>query len=131
MKQITSTRSSSNGSYSVQTKVDYSSDGYAVRRPMSTYKTIYLSISKDEAVSIISEKVPDVGRRRVGNTVKYQAGGGLHLATLSEATVTSGEQGSKLRYRTSVVRPHLVDSWAKAKAIRAAVDEYRTAAVKK
>ena len=98
---------------------------------MSTYKTIYLSISKDEAVSIISEKVPDVGRRRVGNTVKYQAGGGLHLATLSEATVTSGEQGSKLRYRTSVVRPHLVDSWAKAKAIRAAVDEYRTAAVKK
>lgn len=66
---------------------------------------------------IISEKVPDVGQCRVGNSVKYQASSGLHLATFSDATVKSGKQGSKLRYKISVVRSHLEDSIAKAKTI--------------
>lgn len=98
---------------------------------MSNYDTIYLDISKEEAARMISKKVSGIRRRRAEKSYRYEIGGGLHLATLSDATVESGEQGSKLRYRTSVVRPHLIRAWSKAKAIRAAVDDHRTVPAKR
>lgn len=93
---------------------------------MVSYNTVYLDVAKEAAAHRIKAKLPGVHRRTVDDSYRYQTPNGVHLATLSDATVESGRQGSKLRYRTSVVRPHLAPARSKAKAIRDAVDEYRT-----
>lgn len=89
-------------------------------------ETTYLALEKESAARRISDRVQHVRRSSDGDTIEFRTNVGLHLATLSDALVESGERGSKLRYRTSWIRPHLFHAHHKAREIRDAVAEFRT-----
>lgn len=93
---------------------------------MVTYETIYLTLTPEEAAQIISRQVSHLRRRQDGKTIEFRLNSGLHLATLSEATLASGRQGAKLRYRSSMIRPHFLYARNTAHQIRDVVEEYRT-----
>lgn len=88
------------------------------------YDEIILSIEKDEARKRIAEHVSDMRVTTTDGEVEYRTNAGLWLAVLSDATLPSGEQGSKLRYRTSLITPFLAHARTKARKIRRAVENY-------
>ncbi|WP_254546191.1 hypothetical protein [Halomarina pelagica] len=93
---------------------------------MVEYETLYLRVTKEEAARRISERVEHVACADEGGVIDYRTNVGVHLATLSDVTLESGEPGTKLRYRTSVIRPHLFHARNEARQIRDAVERYRT-----
>lgn len=92
---------------------------------MARTETIYLDLDTEEAARRIAERVPNLRRRTDDGAVTFHTNVGLHLATLTDATLPSGERGSRLRYRTSLVRAHLLHARDAARAIRDAVEPYR------
>lgn len=93
---------------------------------MVNFETMYLTIPKEEAARHISERVSNLRRRQTGKGFEYRTNAGFHLATLSDATLGTGAPGSKLRYRTSYIRPHLFHTHNKAGDIRKAVEQFQT-----
>ena len=89
-------------------------------------ETMYLALEKEAAARRISDRVQHVRQTSDGDTIEFRTNVGLHLATLSDATVGSGDRGSKLRYRTSLIRPHLFHAHHKAREIRDAVEAFAT-----
>lgn len=88
---------------------------------MVTFESIHLALAKDEAARRISERVSHIRRTDTESTIEFRTKVGLHLATLSDVTVDGGERGSKLRYRTSYIRPHLFHAHNKATEIQDSV----------
>ncbi|WP_338727675.1 hypothetical protein [Haladaptatus sp. DJG-WS-42] len=80
-----------------------------------------MSVEPDEAAARISARVAHLRRTRDGKNYDYTTNIGLHLATLSPASSRDGRRKSKLRYRTSIIGPHLFHAHNKAGEIRNAV----------
>ena len=87
---------------------------------MVNYVTVRLTVDTATAADAIAARVDDVRRTREGDTVRFRTNAGINLATLSPAG-----SGSVLRYRTSLIGPHLSHARTTARAVRAAVDPYR------
>lgn len=93
---------------------------------MVNFETIYLTIPKEEAARRISKRVSHIRRAQIREGFEFRTNVGFHLATLTDATLDTGASGSKLRYRTSYIRPHLFHAHNKARKIREAVEQFRT-----
>ena len=89
------------------------------------YKTLTLDVGKDTARQTIAERVPDAEFRAVNETIEVRTRSGVLLAVLSEVSLPSGEQGTKLRYRTTLISPTLSHARTQAQAIRRAVEHYQ------
>ncbi|WP_227356035.1 hypothetical protein [Haladaptatus salinisoli] len=89
-----------------------------------SFKTVYLSIEKEDAHEIISQSVDNIRSKAVNDSIEYQDMGGMLLAVLSDETSKSGVK-AKLRYQTSVLMPLLAHGRVKAREIRDAVEDYR------
>lgn len=86
------------------------------------YKTIHLTLDKDEARAQIARRVPEARVKETDGQVEFRTNSGLLLAVLSDAR--DGE-GTKLRYRTAIIGSHLVHGRTMAQRIRAAVESYK------
>lgn len=83
------------------------------------YDTITLPDPVETVRERIAAKVADVRTRTEASTTDYYTNAGVHVATITPA---AGSDGSKLRYRTAFVRPHLGHARRKAQEIRAVVE---------
>lgn len=98
---------------------------------MVNFETVYLSVPKEEAATHISERVSHIRRTRTKGGYEFHTNVGIHLATLTDVTYNSGGSESKLRYRTSYIRPHLFHAHNKAREIRNAVERFRTSRIRR
>ena len=89
------------------------------------YKTLTLAVGKDTARQTIAERVPDVEIRTVDEIIEARTRSGVLLAVLSDVTLPSGEQGTKFRYRTTLMSPTLSHARTQAQSIRRAVEQYK------
>lgn len=89
------------------------------------YSTITLDIDKETARERISERVRNVRTKTEQGRVEYTTNAGLVLAVLTDAKLPSGDQGSKLRYRTAIISTHHSHAKETARKIRDAVESYR------
>lgn len=89
------------------------------------YEEIVLSIEQDEARNHIADHVSDLRVTTSDGKIEYRTNAGIRLAVLSDATLPSGEKGSKLRYRTTLITPSLAHARTKARTIRRAVENYK------
>ena len=92
---------------------------------MTSYETVYLAADKERVARHVSERVPHLRQVRTDGAIEFRTNVGHHLATLSDATTDSGARGSRIRYRTSRIRPHLFHAHNKARQIRKAVEKFR------
>ncbi|WP_435332864.1 hypothetical protein [Haloarchaeobius sp. TZWWS8] len=90
------------------------------------YDELYLDVQLESAHRRILDRVSDIRSRRRDGRVEYRTNTGTLLATLSATVLDSGEQGSKLRYRTTLISAPMAHARTQAQAIRRAVDEFRT-----
>lgn len=93
---------------------------------MVSSETTYLSISKEDAARHVSRRVAHLRRSRDDGTIRFRTNVGIHLATLSDVTLDSGDRGARLRYRTSAIRPHLFHAHNKSREIRDSLRRFRT-----
>lgn len=84
------------------------------------YRTIHLTIDRDEARQRIARRVPEARVKETDGQVEFRTNSGLLLAVLSD-----DERGSKLRYRTAVISSQLVHARTMARRIRGAVEAYK------
>ena len=92
---------------------------------MTSYETIDLAVDKETAARSVAERVPHLRQVRSDDSIEFRTNVGLHLATLSDVTLASGPRGSRIRYRTSVIGPHLFHVHDKARQIRESVERFR------
>ncbi|WP_435359145.1 hypothetical protein [Haloarchaeobius sp. DFWS5] len=90
------------------------------------YDEVYLTLDKDTAHEQIVKKVTDVRSTTTDDKIQYRSNTGVLLATLTNTVLPSGERGSKLRYRTTLISPALSHARTQAQSIRRAVGAYRT-----
>jgi hypothetical protein len=87
------------------------------------YESTYIDAERTEVEDRISRRVTNIRREVDEDVSNYYTNVGVHLAAVSDVTLGDGTTGTKLRYRTDYVRPHLVHAKNKAVKIRdAALD---------
>lgn len=89
------------------------------------YSAIDLAIDKEAADELITRRVSGISRQVQGGSYEYKTPSGMHLATVSDVRLSSGDQGSRLRYRTTILAPFAAHARSKAREIRKAVAEHR------
>ena len=89
------------------------------------YATLELAISKDEARAIIAEHVDGVHIRESRGDYEFRSPTGFHLAAVSDLSLPNGEQGARLKYRTSMISPVAALARSKARRIKTAVEKHR------
>lgn len=91
---------------------------------MTMYESITLTINKEEARQQITDRLSNIRVKVKGETIEFRSNTGVLLAVLSDTSLRSGEQGSTLRYRTTMISPALSHARSQAQMIRRAVDQY-------
>lgn len=89
------------------------------------FETILLSLERDEARELISDRVSDIRSNTTNGEIEYRTNAGILLAVLSETVLPSDETGSKLRYRTVMISPQLAHARTQAQAIKRAVESFK------
>ena len=89
------------------------------------YETVLLTLSREEARKCIAEQISDIRTKMTDDGIEYRANTGYLLAVLSDAQLPSGETGSKLRYRVSLIGPSHAHARAQAHQLRRAVADFK------
>ena len=89
------------------------------------YSTLTLTITKEEARDTIAKRVSGVKIRDFHGRYEFTSPVGYHLAELSDMSLSNGEQGSQLKYRTAIISPVAAPARSKARQIKDAVAKYR------
>ena len=89
------------------------------------YEKILLTFEKEQARKRIAEQVSDIRTKMTDERIEYRTNTGYLLAVLSDAQLPSGETGSKLRYRVSLIGPSHAHARAQAHRIRRAVSDFK------
>lgn len=87
------------------------------------YESIDVNLPLETVRQRIRDKVTGVRITERNGQLVVQMPSGLHVATLSEISLLSGDRGTRLRYRTVLIRPHT----AHARRIATTIKELLTA----
>ena len=88
------------------------------------YETVDLELTAQAAREEITDRVGGLQVREFRDRYEFSSPLGFHLAELTPVTLSNGEAGSRLTYRTAVVSPVAAVARAKAQRIRRAVEPY-------
>jgi len=86
------------------------------------YRTVDLPVDLADARRHIAERVDGLVVEEASGSVEFRTPSGLRLATLSPVTLSDGERGTRLEYRTAIVSSSAAHARRKAAEIRAAID---------
>lgn len=89
------------------------------------YEEIELEVAKDTARREIMDRIDDVQVTIDDDRIEYHTNAGFLLAVLTDTRLSSGETGTRLRYRTAILSSQLIHARTKADQIRRAVERFR------
>lgn len=82
------------------------------------YESIDADLTLDTARQRIVDNVSGVRVTEGDGQIEVRMPSGLKVATLSEITLPSGDHGTRLRYRTVFIRPHMAHARRAATEIK-------------
>lgn len=92
---------------------------------MQASQPVYLTIDKETARKQILDRVDSIRTTQEGDRITVMSSTGFTLAHLSDYTRASGQQGTKLVYRTGPLVPFVLSPLvSKAHRIRSVVSRY-------